>query len=262
MMNYWKRAYLHPQIRMRQVKPRQRCWSSHTRRASSCRWSSCAAIMFMDRINTLRVRHQCRQDTPGCFTNLVTEIIPKFTCLLERGQPVSLHGDGSPTRRYLYAGDAADAFDTILHKGQYGQIYNIGSTDELSNLQLCGMILTTMGIKHESREDFRKWVKFSHDRPFNDRRYAVDATKLKKLGWDQKTSFEDGLKLTINWYKQFGETWWGDISHVLTPFPTISEGEVVPDLEHIIRSHPPTRRPSQEHLARTPNGHERHMAPR
>ncbi|KAI9897140.1 hypothetical protein N3K66_008162 [Trichothecium roseum] len=190
------------------------------------------------------------------------KIIPKFTCLLERGQPVSLHGDGSPTRRYLYAGDAADAFDTILHKGQCGQIYNIGSTDELSNLQLCGMILTTMGIKHESREDFRKWVKFSHDRPFNDRRYAVDATKLKKLGWDQKTSFEDGLKLTINWYKQFGETWWGDISHVLTPFPTISEGEVVPDLEHIVRSHPPTRRPSQEHLARTPNGHERHMAPR
>lgn len=130
-----------------------------------------------------------------------------------------LHGDGSPTRRYLFAGDAADAFDTILHKGEIGQIYNIGSSDEISNLELCHIILTEMGIDIKDTKDFERWVKHTHDRPFNDQRYAVDATKLKKLGWTQKTSFDEGLKTTIDWYKRYGDKWWGDISPVLTPFP-------------------------------------------
>ena len=69
-------------------------------------------------------------------SNIIAEIIPKFTCLLRRQRPMILHGDGSPTRRYLYAGDAADAFDTILHKGTLGQIYNVGSYDEISNLHI------------------------------------------------------------------------------------------------------------------------------
>ncbi len=114
------------------------------------------------------------------------EIIPKFTCLLNRGQPVVLHGDGSPTRRYLFAGDAADAFDTILHKGQLGHIYNVGSYDEISNFDLSGKLLAEIGIPHGTPEEFKKWVKYTHDRPFNDHRYAVDGTKLRQLGWDQR----------------------------------------------------------------------------
>jgi dTDP-glucose 4,6-dehydratase len=149
----------------------------------------------------------------------MVEIIPKFISLLHRGQPVILHGDGSPTRRYLFAGDAADAFDTILHKGEIGQIYNIGSSDEISNLELCHIILTEMGIDIKDTNDFQRWVKHTHDRPFNDQRYAVDATKLKILGWTQKTSFDEGLKKTVDWYKHYGDKWWGDISAVLTPFP-------------------------------------------
>src|ERR1700761_1340298 len=97
------------------------------------------------------------------------EIIPKFTCLLNRGQPLVLHGDGSPTRRYLFAGDAADAFDTILHKGAIGQIYNVGSYDEISNLSLCSKLLTYLDIPHSTQEELHKWVKHTHDRPFNDR---------------------------------------------------------------------------------------------
>jgi dTDP-D-glucose 4,6-dehydratase len=160
-----------------------------------------------------------------------TEIIPKFTCLLARDQPVVLHGDGTPTRRYLFAGDAADAFDTILHKGQMGQIYNVGSYDEISNYELCGKLLKEMNIPHDTSEEFKKWVKYTHDRPFNDHRYAVDGTKLRQLGWDQKTSFAEGLKITVDWYRRFGEQWWGDISHVLTPFPIVSGTEVVPSLQ-------------------------------
>ncbi|RKU48195.1 hypothetical protein DL546_009568 [Coniochaeta pulveracea] len=161
------------------------------------------------------------------------KIIPKFSCLLNRKQPVVLHGDGSPTRRYLYAGDAADAFDTILHKGQLGQVYNVGSYDEVSNLTLCSKLLAEFGIPHETPEEFRKWVKYTHDRPFNDHRYAVDGTKLRQLGWDQKTSFADGLKMTVEWYRRFGEQWWGDISHVLSPFPIVQGVEVHSDKEPI-----------------------------
>ena len=72
------------------------------------------------------------------------------------------------------------------------------------------------GIDQAAYDD---WVSFTPDRPFNDMRYAVDATKISSLGWTQKTSFEKGLSLTVDWYKQFGEEWWGDISHCLTAFP-------------------------------------------
>ncbi|KAK0673907.1 putative rhamnose biosynthetic enzyme [Cercophora samala] len=161
------------------------------------------------------------------------KIIPKFACLLNRGKPVVLHGDGSPTRRYLFAGDAADAFDTILHKGQLGQIYNVGSYDEISNLSLCGKLLDEMGIPHGTPEEFTRWVKYTHDRPFNDHRYAVDGTKLRQLGWDQKTSFEEGLRITVDWYRRFGEEWWGDISKVLSPFPVVTGMEVVSDHEPV-----------------------------
>lgn len=123
------------------------------------------------------------------------------------------------------------------------------------------MILTILGITYNTKESFSKWVKYSLDRPFNDRRYAVDSSKLKKLGWEQKTSIEDGLKWTIDWYKHFGEAWWGDISHVLTPFPMISEGEVVPDLERLLWSQPPTPSPSQEYQSNGRNGIEEGMVP-
>lgn len=157
----------------------------------------------------------------------IPEIIPKFSCLLNRGQPLVLHGDGSPTRRYLYAGDAADAFDTILHKGTVGQIYNVGSYDEISNLTLCSKLLKYLDIPHETQEELHKWVKHTKDRPFNDMRYAVDGTKLRNLGWEQKTTFESGMATTVDWYKRFGEKWWGDITNVLTPFPVVKGKAVV-----------------------------------
>ncbi|KUI60358.1 hypothetical protein VP1G_07561 [Cytospora mali] len=170
------------------------------------------------------------------------KIIPKFTCLLNRGQPVVLHGDGSPTRRYLFAGDAADAFDTILHKGQIGQVYNVGSYDEVSNRDLCSKLLAEFGIPTDP-EEMQKWIKYTHDRPFNDHRYAVDGTKLRQLGWEQKTSFSEGLKITVAWYRRFGEEWWGDISKVLSPFPVVTKDkEVVSDREPVTDMPQPKKR--------------------
>jgi hypothetical protein len=72
----------------------------------------------------------------------------------------------------------------------------------------------------------RTWIEFTKDRPFNDKRYAVDSTKLRCLDWEQKTSFEEGLKITVDWYREFGKGWWGDVEGVLAPFPVVREGEV------------------------------------
>jgi dTDP-glucose 4,6-dehydratase len=132
-----------------------------------------------------------------------------------------LHGDGSHKRRYLFAADAADAFDTILHKGEVGHVYNVGSYDEISNMKLCTLLLEAMNIPFHTQDEFDKWVKHTRDRPFNDQRYAVDDSKLRQLGWVPKTSIQKGLTTTLNWYSQFGEKWWGNISNILNPYPTI-----------------------------------------
>ncbi|KAK6398074.1 hypothetical protein LTR65_003154 [Meristemomyces frigidus] len=149
------------------------------------------------------------------------KIIPKFINLLQRQRALWIHGDGQHTRRYLYAGDAADAFDTILHRGVIGQIYNVDSRDEISNLDLAKELLDVFGIA-----DTEGWTQHTKDRPFNDRRYAVDGSKLRKLGWKQSVSFEDGLAATVDWYSRFGQ-WWGHIDAILSPFPVVERDQVV-----------------------------------
>lgn len=145
-----------------------------------------------------------------------TEVIPKFINLLQRDKALCIHGNGQNTRRYLYAGDAADAFDTILHKGEMGQIYNVDSRDEISNLELARRLCRDFGI-----EKLHKRIEYTRDRPFNDLRYAVDGSKLRQLGWKQRVSFDEGLAKTVEWYKQYGN-WWGPIDNILTPFPEVS----------------------------------------
>lgn len=136
--------------------------------------------------------------------------------------PLFIHGDGKHTRRYLYAGDAASAFDTILHRGDIGQIYNVDSKDEVSNLELARTLLGMFGYS-----DTESWIQHTRDRPFNDRRYAVDGTKLRQLGWVQRVSFEDGLAATVDWYCKFSG-WWGPIDNtLLSPFPIVKAGIVV-----------------------------------
>jgi dTDP-D-glucose 4,6-dehydratase len=152
--------------------------------------------------------------------------------LLQRKRKLLVHGDGSPTRRYVYAGDIVDALDTILHRGVIGQIYNIASKDEISNMDICRCLLSLFQIPYETEEELQKWTQFTEDRPFNDQRYATDGSKLAALGWEPKTSFEDGLKTTVDWYQRFGEIWWGDISRVLTSFPVVEGTEIWTREEH------------------------------
>lgn len=148
-------------------------------------------------------------------------MIPKFINLLRRNRPLLLHGDGLHTRRYLYAGDAAEAFDTILHRGSMGEIYNVDSEYEHSNIEVAKQLLKAFGIT-----DFAGWIQHADDRAFNDRRYAVDGTKLRKLGWIQRTSFEEALAATVDWYNRF-PTWWGDIEGVLSAHPVVRGDHIV-----------------------------------
>jgi dTDP-D-glucose 4,6-dehydratase len=152
--------------------------------------------------------------------------------LLQRQQKLLLHGDGSPTRRYLYAGDIVDALDTIFHKGIIGQIYNIASKDEISNTEICQRLLNIFDLPHQTAAELDIWVQHTEDRPFNDQRYATDGSKLAALGWQPKTSFEEGLKSTVDWYRRFGEVWWGDIGRVLTSFPVVEGTEIWTKEEH------------------------------
>ena len=136
--------------------------------------------------------------------------------------PLFIHGDGQHTRRYLYAGDAADAFDTILHKGEIGQTYNVDSRDELSNFDVARKLLAMVGV-----EDTNTWIQYTKDRPFNDRRYAVDGSKLRELGWKQRVSLGEGLRATVDWYSKFSD-WWGPIDNtLLSPFPVVHGDHVV-----------------------------------
>lgn len=84
-----------------------------------------------------------------------------------------------------------------------------------------------LAVFNISQTESGNWIKHTKDRPFNNRRYAVDGTKLYQLGWKQKITFEEGLKITADWYRYF-PSWLGDITNVLTPFPVIMGQSVAP----------------------------------
>ncbi|KAI8341525.1 putative DTDP-glucose 4,6-dehydratase [Chlamydoabsidia padenii] len=144
------------------------------------------------------------------------KITSKFVCSLLRGGKCYIHGDGKNSRKYLYAGDVADALDVIFHKGTVGETYNIGSAFEISNLEFAKRLIRLFG--HQEHE-IPRYLEFVHDRAFNDQRYAVDYSKLEKLGWQPRMAFETGLLKTIEWYRNRTDEWWGDISTALVPHP-------------------------------------------
>ncbi|CAH8258585.1 unnamed protein product [Arabidopsis lyrata] len=140
------------------------------------------------------------------------KLIPKFILLAMRGQVLPIHGDGSNVRSYLYCEDVAEAFEVILHKGEVGHVYNIGTKKERRVNDVARDICKLFSMDPEAN------IKFVENRPFNDQRYFLDDQKLKKLGWSERTTWEEGLKKTMEWYTQNPE-WWGDVSGALLPHP-------------------------------------------
>jgi dTDP-glucose 4,6-dehydratase len=113
-------------------------------------------------------------------------------CLKEKDLPV--YGDGMQVRDWLHVYDHCKAIDTVLHKGEDGEIYNIGGNNEKANIEIVKLIISTLGKSEEL-------IKYVKDRPGHDRRYAIDNTKITtKLGWEPSYTFEQGIQETIQWY--------------------------------------------------------------
>lgn len=122
------------------------------------------------------------------------KLIPFFISQLLKEEKVPVYGDGLNVRDWLYVYDHCEAIDTVLHKGNVGEVYNIGGHNEKTNLEITHLILDAMG-KDESS------IKYVEDRLGHDRRYAISNDKItKELGWTPSITFEEGIKLTIDWY--------------------------------------------------------------
>ncbi|XP_020265382.1 trifunctional UDP-glucose 4,6-dehydratase/UDP-4-keto-6-deoxy-D-glucose 3,5-epimerase/UDP-4-keto-L-rhamnose-reductase RHM1-like [Asparagus officinalis] len=140
------------------------------------------------------------------------KLIPKFILLAMRGQQLPIHGDGSNVRSYLYCEDVAEAFEVVLHKGEVGHVYNIGTKKERRVIDVAKDVCKLFSLDPDNV------IKFVENRPFNDQRYFLDDQKLKKIGWSEKTSWEEGLKKTMEWYTN-NPDYWGDVSGALLPHP-------------------------------------------
>ena len=133
------------------------------------------------------------------------KLIPFFITKLLKGEKVPVYGDGLNVRDWLYVYDHCEAIDTVLNKGKEGEVYNIGGHNEKTNMEITRLILDVMG-KDESS------IEYVQDRLGHDRRYAIANDKIQKeLGWEPSIKFEDGIKLTIEWYLN-NQEW---IQHIL-----------------------------------------------
>ena len=122
------------------------------------------------------------------------KLIPFFISKLLKGEKVPVYGDGLNVRDWLYVYDHCEAIDVVLHKGKIGEVYNIGGHNEKTNMEITHLILDAMG-KDESS------IMYVEDRLGHDRRYAISNDKItSELGWKPSITFEEGIKLTIDWY--------------------------------------------------------------
>jgi dTDP-glucose 4,6-dehydratase len=133
------------------------------------------------------------------------KVIPLFVTNAIDSQPVPLYGDGLNVRDWLHVLDHCRALDLVIERGEVGQVYNIGGGNEVANIDLTRRILGLLG-RPESL------IRPVTDRPGHDRRYSLDTTKLRGLGWQPRTEFASALAETVAWYRQ-NEWWWRPVKH-------------------------------------------------
>ena len=131
------------------------------------------------------------------------KLIPLIIARALAGEPLPVYGDGRNVRDWLYVGDHCQAIRMVLEKGRVGETYNVGGNAEKQNLEVVRTICALLD-ERRPREDGRlraDLITFVTDRPGHDRRYAIDASKLRdELGWEPKHTFEQGIAQTVDWY--------------------------------------------------------------
>lgn len=138
------------------------------------------------------------------------KLIPLMCINILLGKPLPVYGDGQNIRDWLYVGDHCRALDVVIHRGQPGETYNIGGNNEVKNIDLVYQLCDLMDelASELPISPSKKLITFVKDRPGHDRRYAIDATKIKKeLGWTPQETLLSGLRQTINWYLK-NRDWW------------------------------------------------------
>jgi dTDP-glucose 4,6-dehydratase len=129
------------------------------------------------------------------------KLIPLFVTNLIDDIKVPLYGDGMNVRDWIYVDDNCAALDIILHKGEVGEVYNIGAGNEKPNIWITKKIIEILGKSEDMIEPVT-------DRLGHDRRYSVDCSKIKKeFGWNARYDFEEALEKTVRWYMG-NEHWW------------------------------------------------------
>lgn len=128
------------------------------------------------------------------------KLIPLFVTNAIDDKSLPIYGDGKNVRDWIYVLDHCSAIDFLMQKGQHGQVYNIGAGNEMTNLDITATILKTLH-KPESLKTFVQ------DRMGHDRRYSVDMSKLRSLGWQPAYRFDEAIVQTIHWY-QSNRPWW------------------------------------------------------
>ncbi len=131
------------------------------------------------------------------------KVIPLFVTNAIDDIPVPLYGDGRNVRDWLHVLDHCRALDLLIAQGVNGDVYNIGGGNEVANVDLTHRILALL-----RRPD--SLIAHVPDRPGHDRRYRLDTTKLRRLGWSPEVAFDEGLRETVSWYRQ-NEWWWRPI---------------------------------------------------
>jgi len=140
------------------------------------------------------------------------KLIPKAIIRAKMDMKIPIYGTGKNVRDWIYVNDHCEAINLVLEKGEAGEIYNISSGEERTNLEVVSEILRIM-----EKPDL---VEFVEDRPGHDIRYSLGSSKIRGLGWKPKQGFEDGLKETVEWYLS-NEWWWKSLvdEKILHPTP-------------------------------------------
>jgi dTDP-glucose 4,6-dehydratase len=127
------------------------------------------------------------------------KLIPLCVLNALAGDPVPVYGDGRQVRNWLYVEDNCAAIDAVLERGEAGGVYNAGGPDELANIEVVRMILQLCG-----REE--SLIEHVADRPGHDRRYSLSSARARSLGWEPEVEFANGLRRTVEWYRD--NAWW------------------------------------------------------
>lgn len=143
------------------------------------------------------VTHSCNVMGPNQYPE---KLIPLAITNLMENKKIPLYGDGLNVREWIYVEDHSRAIEYIIENGTQGEVYNIGTGYEITNLDLITKLLQNFGLDIDR-------IEYVTDRPAHDRRYAIDSTKLRNLGWAPYFDFDTAIRKTIDWYTK-NQKWW------------------------------------------------------